>query len=644
MHPPLSYPSTFVEPFITPFRSLPRRMDFLKATIMTRLISITVSFILLGPIVTGAFHPSSMNRRHHASRMRILLSLNSNTKANVNNNTVVRFFREMISFKEEERQQQQQPSITNKMVNPVEQFVQAFNIRELDTCMALFSDDCYYDDATFPKPFIGKESIERQLRLQAQATLSTIVIDEMAVDTSNKIAILYHFEGQANTESRRHIAFYTIKDNVINSVFNTVEAASKKDSADLVLLATASKLLFSNRNDVPPTAAVSSDGSTPPEKYFNAWNRRDMDGAIQFFTEDLTYEDTVFAKPFVGKDALKKHLNICADAFPDSFAFVVDDIANDRNNQKIGVRWHVESNGNSLPFTRGCSFYQITKNGLIQDGIDFVEPAVFKLGGLSLFGQSMKQNIMKEPIRLIPIFVWVAYLYIVFFSMDILPGANALQLEQRTWEEVRDLSLNFFFVSPLLNLPFSPVVHPILEGVFNLLLAWAALFAGFLSDERTRKPNLLPLVPIVVGMQFLTSAFLLPYLATRSTETDDSVVILQDLDLPIVESKILGPFLGVVGVCSLAWGSLARATDFGGWNDRVSSFWDLMSIDRVGSSFLVDLVIFALFQGWLVDDDLKRRGIPQEELGVLRGIAKFVPFFGMALYMTLRPKYPSMDD
>ena len=57
---------------------------------------------------------------------------------------------------------------------------------------------------------------------------------------------------------------------------------------------------------------------------------------------------------------------------------------------------------------------------------------------------------------------------VVFLSDGILSGANALALEERTWDEVRDLSFHFFLVSPLLGLPFSPVVHPILEGVFNL--------------------------------------------------------------------------------------------------------------------------------------------------------------------------------
>jgi hypothetical protein len=236
-------------------------------------------------------------------------------------------------------------------------------------------------------------------------------------------------------------------------------------------------------------------------------------------------------------------------------------------------------------------------------------------------------------------------MYIVFFSDGILPGANALQLEQRTWEEVRDLSLNFFLVSPLLNLPFSPTVHPVLEGVFNLLLSWAALFAGFLSDDRNDKPSVFPILPAVAGMQFLTSAFLLPYLTLRTSETmgEGEEVFVEDLDTPaqLAESKILGPLLGSVGAGSVVWAMMARMSDFGGLDERMSSFWQLMSIDRVGSSFLVDLAIFAAFQGWLIDDDLRRRGVANDEQPILRNTAKFVPFFGLAAYMFLRPSFAS---
>jgi hypothetical protein len=197
-----------------------------------------------------------------------------------------------------------------------------------------------------------------------------------------------------------------------------------------------------------------------------------------------------------------------------------------------------------------------------------------------------------------------------------------------------------------------------LEGVFNLLLAWAAMFAGFLSDERTTKPNLLPLGPMLLGMQFLTSGFLLPYLFTRTSErsnddgeggatTASSLGVYPEditgaLQRKVAESKLLGVVLGGVGTSSILWGLFARQSDFGTISERYTSFIELLSIDRVGSSFIVDLVIFAIFQSWFIDDDLRRRGVnidktTTSELSLLRYSAKFVPFFGLVTYLTFRP-------
>eukprot|EP00536_Pseudo-nitzschia_multiseries_P000381 jgi/Psemu1/300016/fgenesh1_kg.5_\ len=231
-------------------------------------------------------------------------------------------------------------------------------------------------------------------------------------------------------------------------------------------------------------------------------------------------------------------------------------------------------------------------------------------------------------------------MYVVFFSSWFF-GLPATSLEVRTWEEVRDLSLNFFLVSPILDLPFAPIVHPGLEGIFNLLLSWAAMFAGFLSDDRKSKPNLFPMLPTVIGMQFLTSAFLLPYLATRSVEDKDKMdaeIPAEDIT-PVIratDSKILGLSMGIVGTGSIFWGLFARFDDFGDLATRYASLIDLLSIDRVGSSFLVDLAIFGLFQGWLVDDDVKRRGMNPNSPAAKA--AKYIPFFGLATYLVLRPE------
>lgn len=557
--------------------------------------------------------------------------------------------------------------------NAIDLFFQAWNNRNLDSLEDLLAEDCVFEDATYPRPCFGKAAVNRHFRILAGAeTTSNFVVDDTAVaKDKSKGAVLYHVEQDGSVQpNSRHCAFFALdpRSGLITSIFDTVEPSFKTDAASLAVLTFVSKLSGNGdettKNDANATANASETSGildrlaqfvqplpqrNAAQLYFEAWNRRDTDAASAVFAEDCQYDDTVFLNPLNGKVELKKHLDLCADALPSTFSFVIDNVAD--GGDKLGVQWHVENDGKQMPFTRGCSFYTIDKtSGLVQSGIDIVEPALFKIGGVKVFAKSLKEKLIHEPLRLLPLAVWAAYMYVVFLSDGILPGANALQLEQRTWEEVRDLSLNFFLVSPLLNLPFSPVVHPVLEGVFNLLLAWAALFAGFLSDDRREKPNIFPMLPAVAGMQFLTSAFLLPYLTLRTSEPDDNMstnqVYVEDLDLPgkmIAENKFLGPFLGSVGAGAMAWGVSARAVDFGGLDERMASFWQLMSIDRVGSSFLVDLVIFAAFQGWLVDDDLKRRGVADGELAILRGMAKYVPFFGLAAYMFLRPSFSSRD-
>eukprot|EP00544_Gedaniella_sp_CCMP2646_P004307 CAMPEP_0202492340 /NCGR_PEP_ID=MMETSP1361-20130828/9092_1 /ASSEMBLY_ACC=CAM_ASM_000849 /TAXON_ID=210615 /ORGANISM="Staurosira complex sp., Strain CCMP2646" /LENGTH=565 /DNA_ID=CAMNT_0049122535 /DNA_START=267 /DNA_END=1964 /DNA_ORIENTATION=+ len=561
----------------------------------------------------------------------------------------------------------------------VEQFFQAWNRQDIVVAVNQFAPDCIYEDGTYYSPLKGKRAIQRELLLRCDATAEPVlyIVDDLAIPPAkDKVGVKYHMERNGVIlPNSRHCAFYTINTltGLSESCFDVVEPAQKTGEANLAVLNAASKIIGKggkgDDSSILPDETSTGEtvdgnwwstllnGSYTPsnkgssslslaEQYFDAWSKRDMDTAVNLFTEDCCYEDTVFPKPFSGKQNLKEHLLLCSDAFPPTFKFIVDDVAD--GGDTIAAKWHVENDGKEMPFTRGVSIYK-TKGNLIQEGFDEIESAVFKLGAFDLFLTSMKTKLKEEPVRWIPIISWVAYTYIVFLSNGILPGANALQLEQRTWEEVRDLSLNFFLVSPILNLPFSPTVHPILEGVFNLLLSWAALFAGFFSDERDDKPNLLPIVPTVVGMQFLTSAFLLPYLATRATEKKNVQVFKEDLSTParIVDSPFaLGPLLGFVGTGSIAWGALARQADFGGWSERVTSFWQLMSIDRVGSSFLVDLAIFALFQGWLVDDDMRRRGIcvDKGEEAILRNVAKFVPFFGMAFYMIRRPTVPPRNE
>jgi SnoaL-like domain len=557
-------------------------------------------------------------------------------------------------------------------VNIVESFVEAYNTLNMATLRVLLDEQCMWDDyEACYNPIAGMDAIERFLRLQkangynAVGIDSHIRIDEVVVGDAAIVVTDQSDDTWGFTFSNSHATslfrgrgavVLQLRRGKIHAVSMVREKPIKLGRYSLIVLSVASRILKmiptgpheTSTNDAVAGANAAED--TPlavlslPEQYFAAWNRRDISTATSLFTSDAVYDDTAFARPLQGRDQVEHHLRYCADCLPPAFAFVVDSMVKTVNRSdapapsNLMATWHVENNGQALPFSRGISFYELCPhNKAIRRGIDFVDSEPIKVSGTL---GVLQRWLSLEPVRWIPLVTWLAYMYIVFLSDGILPGANALELEQRTWAEVADLSLNFFLVAPILNLPFSPVVHPMLEGVFNLLLSWAAMFAGFLSDERRSKPNLLPMLPTVAGMQFLTSAFLLPYLATRTSE--HGTCTWQELPVParIAETRILGPGLAIVGSYSVAWALFGRWAEFGDWSSRLASFGELLSIDRVGCSFLVDLVIFAVFQGWMVDDDLQRRGVDRTDFARVRLVGKYVPFLGLALYLLLRPPFP----
>ena len=523
---------------------------------------------------------------------------------------------------------QKAPAKDEKVATIATEFVLNLKQENIDWAISLLDGQCTFEDTSFSEPTEGIEATERRIRLLISSTRDSFEVVRVA---STEDAAGVQFE--STKTARKGIATFTVVNDKITQIF-WIQESSKAGEQNLNTLKVASnilELLPKKTKTESHTGSSRLIGKTPPERYFAAWNNRDMDSAIDLFAEDATYDDTAFPEPFQGKERLREHLLKCANAFPSTFSFEVDRVIAQTGSKTICIQWHVENNGEALPFTRGCSMYTLGAKDKIVDGIDFVEPSPPKKGNLKIALDLIQQ----QPARLVPLVTWMVYTYVVFFSDGILPGSNALALEQRTWEEVRDLSLNFFLVAPLLDLSFSPTVHPMLEGVFNLLLSWAAMFAGFLSDDRKDKPNIFPMLPAVIGMQFLTSAFLLPYLALRSRETRDNVDM-SDLSrvARVCESRSLGPFLATIGLSSIIWAFTCRP-EFGNLQERCSSFLSLLSIDRVGSSFLVDLVLFALFQFWLVDDDSNRRDFQND---TLKDIGKYIPFFGMAIYLASRPK------
>ena len=402
----------------------------------------------------------------------------------------------------------------------------------------------------------------------------------------------------------------------------------------------------------------STTGKAIVEEYFNYWNERDMESAINLFDVDCTYEDTLYPGVFAGKETLKKHLFSVADSLPLSFKFCLDVVSEDKNGN-IGVQWHVENDDKPLPFTRGCSMYKVDMKSLkITSGFDVPEP-VAKSGAFSLFILKSASTFIDEPRKLIPFGAWIFYCWFLFLS-TVAPGPNALQLDANTWKEVLDLSYNFWLILPIFGPQFDvDTVSPVLEGIFNLLLAWAGLFAGFMIDgkstafekEDEKKVENKFILPAII-MQFLTNAAYLPYLFTRknqsstvslgSNQAQFTIGQLTPLE-KVCESKALPVIFTTVGAVSIYWMFFGRID--GGYADmssRMESFTSMMSSDRLGFSFVIDLLYFSLFQGWLIKDDLSRRGFSAADAAnsTLSRIGSSVPFLGLAYYLLNRPSFP----
>mmetsp|Transcript_6433 Transcript_6433/g.23868 ORF Transcript_6433/g.23868 Transcript_6433/m.23868 type:complete len:165 (-) Transcript_6433:1156-1650(-) len=127
------------------------------------------------------------------------------------------------------------------------------------------------------------------------------------------------------------------------------------------------------------------------------WTEIDMtdyEVSLQYFAEDVVYEDMIYSKPFVGKEAVRKFLKTSAENAPEGFKFVVDEISDGQ--RACGFTWHCEIEGlpNNPQVARGLSFYRMNSEGLIEYVRDIPEPSL-KLGSFGL----ILANLLAKGIR-----------------------------------------------------------------------------------------------------------------------------------------------------------------------------------------------------------------------------------------------------
>lgn len=261
--------------------------------------------------------------------------------------------------------------------------------------MNCFARDFSYHDGQYLGSFINQSELQRHLSSQAQLLPQgcQMVVDHMAVDVVRRhVATQWHVQRSKTTRDKvpltNGISFYTLtKDGTkIANGRRVSEMWIKPPPAVASALTTWASVFMGTKNNQTPiqstgraTKSSLSSKSSIIEEYFDAWNRRDMEAALACFVDDCRYqtEDPVFVDAFCGKAALRAHLEKNAASLPGSARIILDDLAIDDTDGKIGTTWHLqimEENVKLLPTLRGCSMYTTDPTtGLLVTGYDVTE-------------------------------------------------------------------------------------------------------------------------------------------------------------------------------------------------------------------------------------------------------------------------------
>ncbi|CAN6268127.1 unnamed protein product [Urochloa humidicola] len=225
------------------------------------------------------------------------------------------------------------------------------------------------------------------------------------------------------------------------------------------------------------------------------------------------------------------------------------------------------------------------------------------------------------------------------FLLPYAPGDAVWAISQATISDLIGLSLNFFFILPLLNsagvhLLESPVLHPMAEGLFNFVIAWTLMFAPLLYTD-FRRDRFKGSLDVLWGFQmFLTNTFLIPYMAIRlnDPDTDQSPPQRSQLGSVMVKgAQVVGGVGGAVCILSIVWALFGRAdSGFGDIAERWQYVQSYVFSERLAYAFLWDIFLYSIFQPWLIGDNIQNVKADATEFV---NVVRFVPVVGLVAYL-----------
>ncbi|KAG6391702.1 hypothetical protein SASPL_149460 [Salvia splendens] len=242
--------------------------------------------------------------------------------------------------------------------------------------------------------------------------------------------------------------------------------------------------------------------------------------------------------------------------------------------------------------------------------------------------------------KLLQVILWIAEaVYIVWlFLLPYAPGDPVWAISSDTISSLIGLSLNFFFILPLTNLVGihlieAPVLHPMSEGLFNLVIAWTLMFAPLLYTDKLRD-RFKGSIDVLWGFQmFLTNTFLIPYMAIRLNEAQEDDTPRKTSQLGSVMTNgaaIVGLTGGLVSLLSIVWAFYGRGDgNFGDLGERLEFLQNYLGSERLAYAFIWDICLYLVFQPWLIGDNLQN--VQQDKIASVN-LLRFVPVVGLVAY------------
>ncbi|XP_048131727.1 uncharacterized protein LOC115746565 isoform X1 [Rhodamnia argentea] len=142
-------------------------------------------------------------------------------------------------------------------------------------------------------------------------------------------------------------------------------------------------LVLTSRSDIHPTPRSHSPGERAKQLY-ECINEKNLKALDEVISKDCCFEDFSFPTPFNGNKEVLLFFAQLTSSMGKNVRFILKNVSEDE--ETAWVNWHLEWKGNEIPFTRGCSFYECSKDGerlVIRKAQVFVEPPI-KPGGIVL--------------------------------------------------------------------------------------------------------------------------------------------------------------------------------------------------------------------------------------------------------------------